>query len=172
MNLRTTTQIWNLRTILLLACFLFIASAGRSLAAGYKTIIGGITVSYSLPGASAYWDTNDNTLTISIGQSGGSLSVSVGSTAYASWGNGVDIYILADNASFKSISIKGTPACWAYVCGDVYYTSKFAMTDGVVGNTLAYGPDFGLGMAAPSAPTSISLKNSWTTAQLLGYPNQ
>jgi hypothetical protein len=157
-------------TIFIAACVLF-ASAGRSLAAGYKTVMGGITVSYSLPGAVAYYDTNDNTLTISVSQSGGSLNVTIGSTAYASWGNGVDIYILAGSTTFKSISIKGTPSCWPYVCGDIFYTAKFSLFDGVVGNTVYYGMNFGLGAASTAITPSISLKNSWTTAQLLGYPN-
>ena len=154
-----------------IVAFLMIGFTGRSLAAGYKTVIGGITVSYSLQGASAYYNTNDNTLTISVSQSGGNLNVTVGSTAYGTWGSSVDIYIAADNTSFKSISIKGTPSCWPYIAGDVYYTSKFTLFDGVVGNTVYYGADYGLGAASTAVTSSISLKNSWTTAQLLGYPN-
>src|ERR1041385_2508693 len=123
MNLTRTlkhTAIAKFGAIFIVAC-LMIGFTGRSLAAGYKTVIGGITVAYSLPGASAYYDADDNTLTISVSQSGGSLNVTVGSTAYATWGSTMDIYILAGNASFKSISIKGTPSCWPFICGDVYY---------------------------------------------------
>ena len=168
----------NLKTIVgmkfgafvIVACILF-ASASRSFAAGYRAVIGGVTVSYSLPGAAAYYDTNDNTLTIVVTQNGGSLNVTVGSTAYASWGNSLDIYILAGNTTFKSISIKGTPSCWPFICGDIYYTGKFALFDGCIGNTVYYGVNFGLGAASTGITPSISLKNSWTTAQLLGYPN-
>jgi hypothetical protein len=172
MNLTTLKKTTRLHfgAILIVTC-LMLGSASRSLAAGYKAVIDGITVSYSLPGATAYYDPDDNTLTVYVTQSGGSLNVTVGPTAFSIWGNSVDIYILANGMSFKSISIKGTPSCWPFICGDIYYTGKFALLNGVIGNTITYGPDFGLGAASTAITPSISLKYSWTTAQLLGYPN-
>lgn len=145
-------------------------SASRSEAASYKRIIDGITVSYSGE-AVAYYDTNDNTLTVEIGTGGGNLNITVGSTASYYWGSGVDIYILAGNDILKSISIKGNWSCVPYVCGDVYYVNKFSLMNGVVGDTIYYGPSFGLGMNSSYIPAAISLKNSYATAQIFGYPN-
>jgi hypothetical protein len=138
--------------------------------ASFKTVVGGVTVSYSGTGT-AYYDSNDGTLTVSIGSDGGSLAITVGPTANLNWGNYVDIYIVANNATLKAISIKGSLACVPYVCGEVWYVDKFALSNGVVGDTTYYGSDFGLGMGANSFPSSISLKNSYTTAQLFGFAN-
>jgi hypothetical protein len=160
----------------LAVCLLAFSVAGRCEAAGYKAVLGGITISYSLPGASAYYYPDDGTLTVEVTQDGGSLSISCGSTANANWGNLVDVYILANNTVLKSISIKGFSSkdaapCWPCVCGDVYYVSKFAMSYGCIGGTAYYGRDFGLGEASKYVTSAISLKNSYATAQLLGYPN-
>jgi hypothetical protein len=45
--------------------------------AGYKTVIDGISVSYSKDGANAYYDEEDGTLTVAIGEDGGALKISV-----------------------------------------------------------------------------------------------
>jgi hypothetical protein len=159
-------MLWSVAIIVLLLMTLV-----NRAEASFKTVVGGITVSYSGAG-SAYFDSTDGTLTIEINSSGGNLLVSVGSTANASWGNYVDVYILADNATLNSINIKGSTTCTPYICGEVWYVSKFTLSNGVVGDTLYYGWDFGLGMGANTIPSSISLKNSYATAQLFGYPNQ
>lgn len=148
----------------------FLLLANRS-EASYKTVIGGITVSYSGE-ANAYYDPDDGTLTVKILSDGGSLSVTVGTAANVSWSNGVDVYIMANDKTLKSINIKGSLSCTPYVCGDVWYVSKFALSYGVIGNTVYYGGSFGLGMGSNYVPASVSLKNSYTTAQLFGYPNQ
>jgi hypothetical protein len=151
-----------------LSCATLVVAASRSDAA-YKTVNGGITVSYSGDGASAYYDSSDGTLTIEITQGGGSLKVTVGPTANATWGDYVDIYISADNADLKSISIKGSATCTPYLCGQVNYASKFNLTGGVVGDTDYYGQDFGLGSISDTVTVSIGMKYSYTTAQLFGY---
>jgi hypothetical protein len=154
------------RLAFLVSFFLAVASVQAS----YKTILGGVTVSYS-GDAIAYFDSNDGTLTVRVLTGGGNLLVSVGPSAPVTWGEGVDIYILADDQTLKSINIKGSPYCTPYVCGDVWYVSKFSLSLGVVGNTIYYGGNYGLGMGSMYIPTSISLKNSYATAQLFGYPN-
>jgi hypothetical protein len=154
---------------------LFFAGINRC-EATIRTNIGGITISYSGTAGSAYFDPTDETLTIEIpypsGSVPGSLTVTVGPDAPATWSSAVDIYILADDATFKSINIKGTELCTPFICGNVDYCSKFALLSGVIGSTASYGPDFGLGIFSSFAPpVTISLKNSYTTAQLFGFPN-
>jgi hypothetical protein len=149
----------------------FLLALANQAEAAFKTVVGGVTVSYSGSGA-AYFDADDGTLTVRIDSDGGNLVVTVGSTASASWGSGVDVYILANNAVLNSISVKGNSTCIAYVCGDVWYVKKFSLSLGVIGDTIFYGVDFGLGMGAQSVPATISMKNSYATAQLFGYPNQ
>jgi hypothetical protein len=155
---------------LILVALSFFFCATRSEAA-YQDVVGGVKVSYS-GDAVAYYDSTDGTLTVVVLSSHGSLTISVGPDAHLDWGNYVDIYIMADNRTLKSISIKGQPACTAYVCGEVWYVSKFALSHGVVGNTLYYGTGFGLGMGSNYIPSSISLRNSYMTAQLFGYSNR
>jgi hypothetical protein len=138
--------------------------------ASFKQVIGGVTVSYSGDGT-AYHDPDDGTITISLTSNDGTLNVTVGPDALASWGSYVDIYILADSVALKGINIKGTVACRPYVCGNVGYVSKFSMVLGVVGNTNYYGVNYGLGMGSDYVPGTVTLKNSYTTAQLLGYLN-
>ena len=149
---------------------LMVTFGSRSEAA-FKTVIDGISVSYSGDGADAYYDSTDNTLTVAVTQSGGSLNILVGPNAYLAWGSYVDVYILADSATLKSINIKGSVSCTPFIAGQVNYVTKFALLNGVVGDTDYYGQDFGLGMVSISNPVSISLKNSYTTAQLFGYAN-
>ncbi|MBI3853264.1 MAG: hypothetical protein HY298_23690 [Verrucomicrobia bacterium] len=149
---------------------LMLAFASRS-EAGFKTVIDGISVSYSGDGANAYYDPNDGTLTVAVSQSGGSLNIIVGPNAYLAWGTYTDIYILADGATLKSINIKGALNCTPFVAGQVNYVTKFTLLGGVVGDTDYYGQDFGLGMVSSAIPVSISLKKSYATAQLFGYPN-
>jgi hypothetical protein len=139
-----------------------------------RTNIMGVTISYSGIGL-AYFDTSDQTVTIEVpyasGSVPGSLTVTVGPDAPNLAGSAVDIYILADNATFKSINIKGTELCTPFVCGNVDYCSKFALLSGVIGSTASYGPDFGLGAFSSNVSATIALKNSYTTAQLFGFPN-
>jgi hypothetical protein len=136
-----------------------------------KVVVNGITVSFSKTAAvSAYYDSTDGTLTVSV-SGNGALSITVGSTASASWGQYADIYILGSSANLSALTIKGAATCVPFVCGEVGYVKSFALSKGVVGDTDSYGRDFGLGMTANTVPSSISLKNSYTTAQLLGYSN-
>jgi len=137
--------------------------------AKYKAVIGGITVSYSNDGATAFFDPDDGTLTILVAQSGGSLNVVVSATAFFSWGSFVDIYIVADDAVMHSIKIKSTGACVPFVCGQVGYVQTFSLTNGVVGDTETYGQDFGLGMVFLSDPAKISIQQGYATAQVLGF---
>lgn len=150
------------------SCFLLL-SAARS-EASYKTVIGGITVSYS-GYAVAYYDSTDDTLTVEIDSSGGSLNISVGSTASSYWGSYVDVYINAPGYVMKSMSIKGNAYCTPYVCGNIYYVDKFSLSGGVVGGTDYYGRDFGLGMTSNYIPTAVSMKYSYALAQIFGYSN-
>jgi hypothetical protein len=137
--------------------------------AKYKTEIGGITITYSKDGAIAFFDADDGTLTIAVDESGGALKVVVGPSAAFFWGPYVDMYILADDAILKSVTIKGTDSCTPFVCGQVGSTSTFTLLNGAVGDTDFYGQDFGLGMVAPSTPAKVLLKNGWATAQVLGF---
>lgn len=179
MNLKSTTQIpvkqsicgyvgHSLGIAIAVICFLLL-SAARS-EASYKTVIGGITVSYS-GYAVAYYDSYDDTLTVEIDSSGGSLNISVGSTATNSWGGYVDVFIDAGGVVMKSMSIKGSPACTPYVCGNIYYVDKFSMSLGVIGGTDTYGRDVGLGMTSTYIPTAVSMKYSYALAQIFGYAN-
>jgi hypothetical protein len=136
--------------------------------AGYKTVIDGISVSYSKDGANAYYDEEDGTLTVAIGEDGGALKISVGPDAPSGWGDYVDIYILADDASLKSIQIKGTDTCTPYIVGQVGYVSSFKLLNGVVGGT-DYYPDLGLGRVSVYMPSKITFQNSVAVAQVLGY---
>ena len=138
-------------------------------AAKFKTVIDGITVTYSNDGADAYFDPEDGTLTVEIDGSGGALGIVVGPTAFFYWGDYVDIYILADNAALKSIKIKGAETCIPFVCGQVGSVGSFSLTNGVVGGTDTYGQDFGIGRVSPFEPAKISLKQSYALAQVLGY---
>jgi hypothetical protein len=155
---------------LILAAAMLLASTNPSEAKS-KIIVGGVTVSFSGNGLLAYYYEPDGTLSIEVpAQTGGSLTITVGSTAYLSWGNFVDIYLLADFASLKSITVKGHATCTPFVVGQVGFVNKFALSKGVIGGTDYYGVDFGLGMVSPFIPSAISLKQSYTTAQLFGYP--
>ena len=149
---------------------LMLTFAGRAYA-GYKTNIYGVLVSYSGIGANAYYNINDNTLTVEVTESGGTLNITVGPDAPDVWGNFVDIHIVAGAVTLKAINIKGTIDCTPYVAGQVDFVGKFSLLNGVVGNTEAYGLNYGLGMVSLYIPFTISLKNSYCTAQLFGYPN-
>ncbi len=151
-----------------LAVTLLLVFAGRS-EAKFKSEVGGVTITYSNDGAAAYFDPNDGTLTVEVSGSGGSLRIVVGSSAYFSWGGEVDIYILADSASLKSITIIGSPFCTPFVCGQVGYVDKFSMKNGVVGDTAYYGQDFGLGMVSLGNPMKVTLTNGYATAQMFGF---
>src|SRR5437667_2180457 len=134
----------SIQRTVVVALIIFAASQCH---AGYKNVIGGITVTYSGDGAEAYYDPNDGTLTISVTESGGSLKVTAGPEAPATWGGYADVYILADNAVFKSIAFKGSPSVLLYLTGQVFYVGKFSLTYGVVGSTDSY-PDQGVGMVS------------------------
>lgn len=149
-----------------IACALALAWTSMPALAGYKAEIGGVTVSYSKAGASAYYDERDATLTVAIGESGGKLKVQVGPSASLSWGNYVDIYILADGASPKSIKITGSDSCTPFVVGEVFYVNTVTLVDGVVGGTDFYGPLFGLAVTSGLDPSKMVLKRSFTTAPL------
>jgi hypothetical protein len=58
------------------------------------------------------------------------------------------------------------------VCGQVGYVKNFKLKYGHVGDTLSYGPEVGLGSAAPDPPKKILIKAGWSTAAVLGigYP--
>ena len=153
---------------------LMTVGVSQSEAGGYKTVIGGVTVSYSGTGALAYyynWGGGTNALIVEVAQSGGSLKISVGPTASSYWGGYVDVLIFAYSpiAELKSITIKGQPDCRAYIAGEVGYVSKLSITDGVVGDTDYYGYDQGLWMAEDYIPASVSMKSSWATAQVLAW---
>jgi hypothetical protein len=137
--------------------------------AGFKTVVGGITVAYSNDGANAYYDDSDGTLTVEITQGDGSLKITVGPDATLTWGEYVDIYLIADDANLESIKIKGTYSCKPYIVGQVGYVSTFSLINGVVGDTSYYGRDQGLGMVSLSIPKKITLQNSYATAQIFGY---
>jgi hypothetical protein len=149
------------------ACLTLLLAA--SLHASYKASVGGVNVSYSGDSAEAYYDAFDDTLTIVVSGTGGSLNVTVTADANANWGSYVDIYIAGDSANLKSITIKGNATCVPFLCGQVGYVTKFTLQGGVVGNTDYYGLDFGLGNYSQNTPSGINLKYAVTTAQVLGY---
>jgi hypothetical protein len=142
--------------------------AAQTATAGYKASIFGITVSCSSVAADAYYDPNDNTLTVDVAGSA-SLSIVVTPLAALDWGQYADIYIVGDTANLTVLSIKGTATCVPFVCGNVGYVKTFLLNGGVVGDTDTYGLDFGLGMVSAYSPASISMKKSCATAQVLGY---
>jgi uncharacterized membrane protein len=150
--------------VLFVSCVM--AWTSSAAVAGYKTDVGGISVSYSKAGAVAFFDADDGTLTIGIAESGGALKITVGPSAFLAWGDYVDIFISAESASPKSIKVIGSASCIPFVVGAVFYMNSFTLQDGVIGNSTFYGPLFGLAVTSGFNPTKMVLKRSFTTAPL------
>lgn len=156
------------RRILIALCFLIgLAGAGSARGAGSSVYLRGVLVKYSLPGMDAYYDADDETLTIDVWQSGGKLSVRVTDEAYYYWGDYIDIYLLADDRHLPSVTIKGSPLCFPYIAGQFGCLDKFSLTEGCVGGTDYYG-EMGIGMSACSMLVSVKMKYAMTMGPLGG----
>jgi len=150
----------------LLTVAFLVAWASSSAFAGYKAEIGGITVSYSKAGAAAFFDADDGTLTVGLSDSGGKLKIKVGPAAALIWGDYVDIFIAADGAVPKTITVIGSDDCVPFVVGEVFGVGRITLRDCVVGSTNFYGPSFGLAVTSGLTPKQMVLKRSLTTAPL------
>ena len=155
-----------------LVTVLAVSLASGAAHAGFKVTIEGVSVSYSGDGADAYYDAVDGTLTIVIDESGGSLKIKGGSECVSSplWDGFVDVYLVAGDAVLSSISIKGTPDCEFFLAGTVDYVQKLSITSGFVGDLTCYPLSFGLYANSVALPKSISIKNGWAEAPVLGTP--
>lgn len=143
-------------------------TAGPSPLAGYTVTIGGVKVSYTKAGCSAYYDQNDDTLTIELSQDAGNLTVTAQRTAAQNWGGYTDVYIAGDDSMVKGITLNGRSDNPFYVVGQIAYTKKFSSNYTVIGDTDYYG-DTGLGSAdAMPWPDSISMKNGGCVGPLFG----
>jgi hypothetical protein len=157
--------------VFLAAIILLVICTGAE-AAGYKTEVLGIKVSYSLPGCFAFYDVVDDTITINITQSGGRLKVTPGKTATFWWPEGwSDIFINAAGMHLAKMSFTGKPSTLLFVCGQVgSCLNFFAIKNGAVGATDFYGLLVGLEATTFMASRKIIVKNGLVTGSLLGPP--
>jgi PKD repeat protein len=140
---------------------------------GYKTLILGLKVSYSEPTCFACYNTLNDTLLIAVwGDETGILTVTAGEDAQTYWGPRCDIFIDAPEASIKRVKLKGTEEIQLYVCGQVEYVKNLVLKHGFVGDTEAYGEEFGLGSSAQDPAKKILIRWGATTAPVFGvsYP--
>jgi hypothetical protein len=143
-------------------------TAGPSPLAGYTVTLGGVKVSYTKSGCVAYYDQNDDTLTVELSQDAGNLTVTAQRTAAQSWGGYTDIYIAGDDSLVKAITLNGRSDNPFYVTGQIAYTKKFSSNYTVIGDTDFYG-DNGLGSSDLMPwPDSISMKNGGCVGPLFG----
>ncbi len=146
---------------------LLLCAASPLLGAGFSANIDGVVVKYSLPGANAYYDPDDETLTINITQSGGTLSVTATKTAQAVWGSYVDVYMAGADVEFKSLKFTGREECRFYITGQCYHIRNFGLAFGYVGGTDFYG-DRGIGMSGPFVIPTVKMRYSKTIGPLGG----
>jgi hypothetical protein len=138
--------------------------------AGYKTVVGGVSVSYSKLDAEAFYDPDDDTLTIFVYESGGSLKVTARTDCNTFWGGAVDVFIQTlEDVVLSSISLKGRTDCAFFVGGFVGGASKLTASLSVIGLLDAYEPDFGLFTYQLIIPKSISIKNGVAAGPVLLY---
>jgi hypothetical protein len=148
------------------------AAIADASAAGAKAAfmfeLGEIIVRYTKPGAAAFHNPVDDTLTIQIFEDDGDLKVICGPVPDLGWEDHCDIYIDAPTASVNVMNLKGTPEMQVRVAGEVGYVRNFKLKYGTVGNTEFYGPDVGLSSGSLELPNKIKIKWGWATAPVLG----
>jgi len=144
-------------------------SAAGATKAAYTFELGEIVVRYSKPGAMAFRNPVDDTLTIEVFDDDGDLTVTCsGPVPEFGWEDHCDIYIDAPTTSVNTIDLQGTPETQLRVAGEVGYVKNFKLKHGSVGNTEHYGPDVGLSSDSLVLPNKIKIKWGWTTAPVLG----
>jgi hypothetical protein len=154
--------------LLTIALLTIAATAGPSQSAGYSVTIGGVRVSYSKAGCFAYYDQQDDTLTVEIFEDAGNLTITAQPTAASNWGGYTDVYVLGDDALIRGMSLNGRIDNPLYVTGQVAYTKKFSSKYTVVGGTDYYGTT-GLGSSDfLPYPDSISMRNGGCMGPLFG----
>jgi hypothetical protein len=136
--------------------------------AEYVADIGGIKVRYTKPGCLAFYNDEDDTLTVQVTESGGDLLVKCGDEAYLVWDDSCDLRISAPGASINTMILKGNLETQLHVAGEVDYVKSFKLKYGSVGDTDFYGPDFGLYNTSLVPPNKILFKWGWATAPVLG----
>jgi PKD repeat protein len=139
--------------------------------AAYRFELGEIMVRYSKPGALAFHNPADDTLTIEIYDDDGDLKVICGPVPDLGWEDHCDVYIDAPTTLINTINLKGTPEMQVRVTGEVGYVKSFRLKYGTVGNTEYYGPDVGLSSGSLELPNKIKIKRGWMTAPVLGVSN-
>ena len=151
-------------SLLLLSAF---ATPSDALAAGARYVVGGVIVQYSLPGMTAAYDPGDDTLTISVTQSGGNLTVTATPDAPDNWGSYVDVFLVAPDIQFKTANFKGRSDCRFYVTGQCYNFVNFLTQYGSVGGTDSYG-ERGIGTSGPASIPKILIRNGVTFGPIGG----
>src|SRR5262249_7994899 len=111
---------------------------------------------YSKAGMDAYYNASDDTLTINVTESGGTLVVTATSDAPTNWGSYIDTVIYGYGADVKNINLKGRPDAAFFVAGEMNSCDHFMVKNGFVGGTDYYG-DAGLYSDAGSVSTSIKI---------------
>ena len=137
--------------------------------AAYRFELGEIIVRYSKPGAMAFHNPADNTLTIEILDDDGDLTVICGGPVpEMGWEDHCDVYIDAPTTSVNIVDMKGTPETQLRVAGEVGYVRNFKLKYGTVGNTEHYGSNVGLSSGSLDLPNKIRIKWGWATVPVLG----
>jgi len=132
--------------------------------------VGGVKVTYSKAGMDAYYNAGDDTLTIVLSESGGTLVVTATGEANANWGSYVDTVIFGFGIDVKNIILKGRSDAAFFVAGEMNTCDKFMVKNGFVGGTDYYG-DTGLYSDAGAVSTSIKIFNGVAIGPVFVYPS-
>jgi hypothetical protein len=137
--------------------------------AGTTINVGGVKVQYSKTGGmDAYYNAGDDTLTIVLSESGGTLVVTATADAPLNWGSYVDTVIFGFGVDVKNIILKGRTDAPFFVAGEMNHCDRFMVKNGFVGGTDYYG-DTGLYSDSGGISTSIKIFNGVAIGPVFVY---